>query len=285
MKWNHDELAHDLANKFRADTSMMVWENMQMGPPGSQRPDVYALKKSFVRFQPVTYEVKVSVSDFRSDITQGKWQGYLQYSSAVVFAVPAGLISKNDIPDGCGLIVRGDEGWRHLRKPTLQKLDSLPHDVWMKMLIDGVDRAQEERIKRRPTANEWHTEQCLRKSHGEEVAKLINMALRADGSVERAIARAEQRRNEIDLESQEQFRRLRERMERDMSRLSDGQQDLSEVLGLDRACSPHTLAAHVRKAAERLSRDAEVMRLRKQLAAIRHALDVGQLPLPGEDAA
>ena len=51
-----------------------------------------------------------------------QWQSYLRYSSAVTFAVPAGLIGKADLPPGCGLIVRGPEGWRTLKafKPFLE---------------------------------------------------------------------------------------------------------------------------------------------------------------------
>ena len=60
------------------------------------------------------------VSDFRSDITSGKWQKYLDFSTAVVFAVPKGLVSKDDIPKGCGLMTRGENGWVTLRKPTRQ---------------------------------------------------------------------------------------------------------------------------------------------------------------------
>ena len=65
--WQHDQLAEDLAAHLKAP-DRMVWLNMQLGPRGSPRPDVYTIYKSYVRPQPTAYEVKISREDFRSDI-------------------------------------------------------------------------------------------------------------------------------------------------------------------------------------------------------------------------
>ena len=129
MKWTHDALMNDLAAHLRQNTARMIWTDMQIGPSGSQRPDVYALDKTYnpAKFAPIVYEVKVSVADFRSDVTKGKWQGYMQYASGVIFAAPVGLINKSDLPPGCGLMVRGENGWKRLKGPTLRHLETLPH--------------------------------------------------------------------------------------------------------------------------------------------------------------
>lgn len=137
-EWNHDALAADLAGHLFAP-ERMVWRDMQLGPVGSPRPDVYTIAKSFVRPNPTAYECKVSVSDFRSDVTAGKWQSYLQYASAVVFAAPAGLISAKDIPTMCGLILRHDQVWRLAKKPTICPVE-IPQLAFLKLLIDGVER-------------------------------------------------------------------------------------------------------------------------------------------------
>lgn len=51
----HDELAADLAAKLRTDRRM-VWTDIQLGPSGSPRPDVYAIFKSFSHHrQPVRW--------------------------------------------------------------------------------------------------------------------------------------------------------------------------------------------------------------------------------------
>lgn len=139
MTWTHDDLAADLAGHLRGP-GRMVWCDMQLGPQGSPRPDVYAIDRSFVKWSPTAYEVKISVADFRSDVTSGKWMSYRRYAGAVVFAVPAGLVAPADLPQGCGLMVRGEAGWRTARKPTRQVVESLPTAAWLKLLMDGVDR-------------------------------------------------------------------------------------------------------------------------------------------------
>lgn len=167
-KWGHDALAKDLASHLETP-ERMIWTDMQLGPSGSARPDVYSMRKSYSKPMPVTYEIKVSVSDFRSDITSGKWQKYLDFSTAVVFAVPKGLIGKDDIPKGCGLMTRGENGWVTLRKPTRQTV-TLPEKVMLKLLIDGVERA------RRPKPQEWNqyiTDKKIKAKYGDDVANAL----------------------------------------------------------------------------------------------------------------
>lgn len=283
MKWSHDGLAHDLAQHLRADPTAMVWEDMQMGPMGSPRPDVYLIHKRYSRFTPIAYEVKVSVSDFRSDVTAGKWQSYLQYASAVVFAVPAGLVTKADIPDGCGLIVRHDNMWRHVKKPTLQRIETLPHEAWMKMLIDGIDRVAADQFKlRKANSNAYFVEQRLRKRHGDEVAKLVSEALRSRELVQDAIEKSEAQRKEIEESRHRHYRLAIENVTRDLNRLTSDQAELAEALGLPRDAEPRTLAAACRKAVERLTGDEEVQSLRRHLRDIQRSLERGLEPLPGE---
>lgn len=149
-KWSHDRLASDLAQHL-CSPHRMIWLDMQLGPAGSPRPDVYAIDKSFAHTRAISYEIKVSVPDFRSDVTAGKWQSYLEFSSGVVFCVPAGLITREDIPAGTGLMVRGEQGWRSMRAPTLKVCD-IDWVVCRKLLIDGIDRM----VKPTPRAERTH---------------------------------------------------------------------------------------------------------------------------------
>ena len=96
--WKHDELARDLAQHLREKSDRLVWTDMQLGPAGSPRPDVYSLPCSFTRFMPIAYECKISVADFRRDVTAGKWTSYMQFAAGVIFAAPAGLVGKDDLP-------------------------------------------------------------------------------------------------------------------------------------------------------------------------------------------
>lgn len=178
MTWTHDGLAEDLAAHLRSNTDRMVWTDMQLGAVHSSRPDVYALPKSYSRFQPIAYECKVSMSDFRSDVTKGKYTDYLAFASGVVFACPAGLLKKEDVPHGAGLMVRGHDGWRSLKKPALIKCDTLPRDAWMKLLIDGarrdIQRQELQKDRAWRSLNEYQTLQKIRAEFGAVVAAAIS---------------------------------------------------------------------------------------------------------------
>lgn len=281
-KWGHDELAHDLAEKFRADTSVMVWENMQMGPSGTQRPDVYVLPKSYTRFTPTTYEIKVSMSDFRSDVTAGKWQGYLKYSSAVVFAAPAGLISKDDVPAGCGLILRHEEVWRTVKKPTLQRIETLPHETWMKMMIDGLERQKREAIRQRPSGSVWATEQKLRKDFGDDIACLVRKAMWSKEQLQKEMTENEQKRRDTQQEINKYAESQRETIARQFARLDGDQRTLAVALGLSEDASIRHLIDAIASAYRRIRDDSEVVRLTSLFQRIQEVTADGLKPLPGE---
>jgi hypothetical protein len=167
-EWKHDDLLHDLAAHLRAP-DRMVWTDMQLGPSGSPRPDVFLLHKSYSRPRPTAFEIKVSRSDLRCDTTAGKWQSYLKYAGSVTFAVPDGLCTVADIPNGCGLIVRKKEVWRYVRKPTINPV-IIPDDAWMKLLIDGVGRVSQSPTPQPRQLKLWQEADAIRKRFGQAVA-------------------------------------------------------------------------------------------------------------------
>ena len=162
--WEHDALMHDLAGSMLAP-DRMVWRDLQLGPHGSPRPDVLTIMKSFANPQITAYECKISVADFRSDATSGKWQKYLQYAGAVIFAAPAGLISKDDVPAHCGLIQRHETSWRLAKKPVRNPVE-LPQEAALKLLIDGVSREGAVHKFR-----QWTHDDGFSKRYGQEAAR------------------------------------------------------------------------------------------------------------------
>lgn len=185
MTWTHDDLAADLAAHLTAE-NRMVWIDMQLGPAGSPRPDVYTMWRSYMSPHPVAYEVKVSVADFRADVTAAKWSRYLNYAHAVIFACPVGLIRKEDLPVQCGLIVRGDTGWRMARKPTPNPCPIAQHAL-LKLVIDGVEREGPRARQRRrdPYAS-------VAKALGHRVARAVQDLEQAEREVENARVRAQE---------------------------------------------------------------------------------------------
>lgn len=289
VTWGHDDLAHDLANRFRSDTGLMVWENMQMGPSGSCRPDVYVIKKTYTTFQPISYEVKVTESDFRSDITAGKWQKYLEFSSAVVFAVPEGLISKNDIPNGCGLIVRYENMWRMAKKPVLNVIPTLPHSAWLKMLIDGVDHATRERIHNRPPASDWYMRDRINKKFGKKLGEIIYLALREQSELDqlkKQVAKEKEaydkRLEDLRKDYHKEFDRIREMKLADLNRLTESQKQLAISLGLKDETNVSSLISAINTVRRRLKKDEEIDRYRRAIDTIKSACSRASEAFPGE---
>jgi len=284
VNWKHDALAHDLAQHLRQNTARIVWEDMQLGPSGTARPDVFAIPCSFSKFCPVVYEIKVSVSDFRADVTAGKYTKYFAYASAVVFAVPEGMLKKSDIPEGCGLMVRKESGWHTLKGPTMRPLDNLPRDAWIKLVIDGIRRETERTRLMMRSAPVYVDERRLAQRHGDEIARLVSQAYNAKARLESAIQNQEKRRAEVFQQTEQEAQYHRERIERQAESLNRAQRELADVLGLPENATVNHLTRAINSAAYRLAHDAEVIRLRGLFSRLEDLLVSANQKLPGESA-
>lgn len=276
--WDHDALASDLAAYLRASQDRVVWTDMQLGPSGSPRPDVYSLPKSYTKFRPLAYEAKVSVADFRRDITSGKWQSYLKYASAVVFAVPAGLINKEDVPVGCGLIVRHEEVWRMAKGPTLRVVDTLPPETWMKLMIDGIDRHNSQASAR--FLDTYRVQQKIRKSYGDDLASALS---NRDIAVNTLITK----RNSIQLEIEQAQKHQHDARERaratlieEVGMVSKSRAEFCKLLQIPESASIYDIQYAARDCGRRLDESEEIKRLQEQIRRIKHAIDQANEPMP-----
>ena len=282
MNWAHDDLAKDLATHLRGASDRLVWTDMQLGPAGSPRPDVYTVPCSFARFQPVAYECKISVADFRRDVTAGKWTSYLRFAAGVIFAAPAGLLKKEDIPAGCGLIVRGPDGWRSLKGPTLKNMENLPRDAWIKLIIDGMARLADQNHEqlRAGLCNEWTLEKKLRARLGDVVADAVRDQLNAERRLKTATERLENLAEEAENERRLILDRAKEHAQRDGLQIDSARGELARALGLPASAGAWEIASACKQAARRVSVDPEVKRLRQQLERIQVAIESAAEPLP-----
>lgn len=277
-KWTHDELAHDLALYLqqRADP-LMVWENMQLGSMHSARPDVYTIRKSYSAPRPMIYEIKVTIQDYRSDVGSGKWQKYLPFCSAMVFAVPSGLVTKKDLPEGCGLIVRSEKGWRMARGPTLSTtgLGDLPPEMWMKLVLDGVNRTTQERARDRVTKWIYNAEAGTRL--GKEVRDAINNKRGLLDQIKRLKNKVHEYEFYIAEAKRQATKIERKAHEKGMAQVSEFQSKVSEqwanvsaIIGLEPGLDPFDwkVRNRVSELARLISVDAEVARMRALLSNI-----------------
>lgn len=276
-QWTHDDLAEDLASHLRGVTDRMVWTDFPMGPAGSMRPDVLAVRKSY-DLNVSIYEIKISVADFRADVTAGKWCGYLTYATGVYFAVPKGLIGPKDLPPGAGLYVRDDAGWRAAKKPTLQRQPELPRNVWMKLLMDGigheVSRAEAAIAPR--ALREWQVAEHLRNKYGHRVAQAVADIERFEQQVADAAARAAREQAEYESRRQARWDADRQQFAKTRADFEGWVDGVRQELGLPPEASLHECKAVLRSRLDRLSERAEIAHLRRQMDAVRTALDAAQ---------
>lgn len=196
MNLSHNALAASLAAHLAGySVPAMVWLDMQLGPSGTCRPDVFAIDKTYTALRTRAFEVKVTRSDFLSDVSSGKYLKYARYAGSTTFATPAGLVTKDEVPKGCGLITRSEEGvWRYQRKPTMSAVADLPRDTWLKLVIDGVYREFSEEARTKVQIrqhNDWAHHARARELAGREIAEAIK-------NRDRALAMLTAARTEID---------------------------------------------------------------------------------------
>lgn len=121
MQKLQDNLAQWLS---RGTKPWLAFTEMPLGSvfkdPRVQRADVLAVNFSYnTRFR--IYECKQSRADFNADVNRGKYEGYLKYCHQLFFAVPKGLVTKDEVPDDCGLITfSSDKGWHTVMSPRFR---------------------------------------------------------------------------------------------------------------------------------------------------------------------
>lgn len=270
--WKHDGLLADLAGYLRSP-QRLVWTDMQLGPAGSPRPDVFTLDRCYSRPRPTAFEVKISRSDLRADTTAGKWQSYLKFAGSVTFAVPDGLCTVGDIPDGCGLIVRKAEVWRYARRPTVQAVTP-PFSACMKLLLDGVDRVSRPPAATPRTVATWLEHAAVRKRFG----AAVDQAARDLVAVEKRIADLKG----VEAHEHDQMRRrieirqaaMIERAKADAAQYEAARRDLLAWLELADSDSIHLIQGRIAALRAACDADTRVRAADRQLAAARHSIEL-----------
>lgn len=262
--WKHDDLARDLAQHLRSD-KRLVWTDMQLGPSGSPRPDVYTLECSYSKPLPTAYECKISRADLRSDTTSGKWQKYLQYAGAVIFAVPDGLCTPAEIPTGCGLIVRKAQTWRHVRKATRAHV-SLPMEACMKLLIDGVARTVGAHVPQPRRLELWSEHKAVRKKFGEAVALAARDIAAAQETAAASRASRDEAWKRLEREVATKREYLMGQVQRDAAEFETVKRELLEWLNIQDNASAFGVRRRVAELRAACDADARVARAERALS-------------------
>ncbi len=135
----HSELVNSLAAHLW-QPSRLVWAGVAIGSRwlqgGCPVPDVLTAQKSYTKPMLTAYECKVSRADFQSDMRSGKWLRYREVTSRVLFAVPRGLVKRDEVPTEAGLIVYNADkrSWVVLRAGRVAQVDLAAFE-WQSLLF------------------------------------------------------------------------------------------------------------------------------------------------------
>lgn len=181
-------LTDELCRWLRPDEWVTAREVVVRGCEG--RPDVVAVRRrQYLRKEIRTYEVKISRSDFLSDVGSMKWRKYLSFSHRVYFAAPAGILKKGDIPSDAGLVVFGDSGWSTVKAARGHTPEGLDADAVLSILFSLKDEQLRIRDLRERGCHESNAGVAgLAKRLGSEMSRRISGCVpRVEASVQKVL--------------------------------------------------------------------------------------------------
>lgn len=130
----HHSLSGRVAQWLR-EQGRATWENIEFivdvpsdGFTARQatRPDVFSLAttRNPAKVCPHIYEIKISRSDFMADVAQPeKRAAYAAIAERVFYVAPAGIVSVEDCPDECGLVVEENGVFVVVKKAKKRKVE------------------------------------------------------------------------------------------------------------------------------------------------------------------
>jgi hypothetical protein len=193
----------------------------------------------------------------------------------VIFAVPKGLVARDEIPADAGLIVRSAKVWRMAKRPRVQSV-TIPQSALLKLAFDSEHKRLGGGDPMPRELNTWRLSARLHMKLGQTVGKIVADTVRAEESLERqlervATAREKEKAILAKANQIEQEARARGRIE-----IAQHREYLCDALGIPSDTSQYSLNARIAEAAARLSVDGEVKHLRAQIEAIERALAASQ---------
>ena len=181
MSKAHDDIAEDLATAKGGIPFLNACLGSVWADGKTPRADFVVCRPTYKEFTLSIFEVKISRSDFLSDIRSDKWRLYLPHCHRFYFAAMQGVCKKDDIPEESGLVIRNDKGW-HTAKSAPRLMPNVPKETLLSLIFARQRRsAREKRIDDILEMNRrgFHDTDFMGRStaarvHGKEVGKLLS---------------------------------------------------------------------------------------------------------------
>ena len=130
MTWENIEFKNFKTEKVGSDTQSGFW--------CAVRPDVFSINPTLniKTANPCVHEVKVSRSDFLSDLAKpDKRSSYHLMAETVYYVAPEGIIDPSDVPDGFGLLVESEKGEFVQLKRAKKRPTALQHHHYLNLIL------------------------------------------------------------------------------------------------------------------------------------------------------
>lgn len=139
-------------SQWLRDEGRVTWENIEFvidvstdGQTCRQvaRPDVFSILTTLdsKRIRPLVHEIKVSRSDFLADLSKPeKRRAYQSIAHAFYYVAPIGIISAQDCPPECGLVVENGDTFEVIKRPRRRSnlVELSPHHLLNLILKRGM---------------------------------------------------------------------------------------------------------------------------------------------------
>lgn len=204
----HEELAANLAIAKGGIPFLNVCLGSAWKKGKTPRADLVICNPSYNKFLLSIFEVKISRSDFLSDLRNKKWELYLEHCHRFYFAALDGVCCKKDIPEAAGLILFKEKGWTVAKAaPRLQS--EIPQETLLSLIFARQRQTvREKRLEDIKSMNKrgYRVEDFMgrvkaARVHGNEVASLLASVARLNGGIQDAI-------RVLDLESTRRHAKL-----------------------------------------------------------------------------
>ncbi len=131
--------AGEILEGLIAVSSDSIWASELAFFSGMRRIDFFTMQPiASQRFRTSSYEIKISVADFRRDSAK-KQEGALKWSDRFWYVTPPGLLSKADIPEWAGLQEFDGSRFKVVRKAPPRQKAAPDWDFIVSMLRNSGD--------------------------------------------------------------------------------------------------------------------------------------------------
>lgn len=133
-KFDHRTLCFSLAEAKGTQYVEIPLGSQFLNANQVNRADVICVRPSYTRFTLDIYEVKTNRNDFLGDINSGKYKAYIPHCHRLYFACVKDIVSKDEVPDGIGLWLKGDKGW-YQAKTAVRTDTQIPQETLLSLLF------------------------------------------------------------------------------------------------------------------------------------------------------